>query len=98
MEQQDAQNAAAAQEQAPPKSGAEALQLACDGYASSLALSPAARRQVAEVPEKSVHCHACLAVDTYVPACSVYLMWVGEKMGGRSSADILTNLNFRPSA
>lgn len=37
------------QEKEPAKSGKEALEFACNGYASSLALSPAARRQVAEV-------------------------------------------------
>ena len=43
--------AAAAEEpqvQAPPKSSKEALEFACDGYATSLAMSPAARRQLEE--------------------------------------------------
>jgi hypothetical protein len=40
--------------QAPLKSSKEALAFACDGYAASFAMSPAARRQVEEA-ERVTH-------------------------------------------
>jgi len=51
------------------KSGKEALEFACEGYAGSLALSPAARRQVAEV-RKRPPCRAAR------PPCAVDQPWL----------------------
>jgi hypothetical protein len=53
-----------------PKSNKEALEFACDGYAGSLSISPAARRKVEEVraasPKSLCTLHAIHAQHVYL--------------------------------